>query len=652
MNAAAPADSATSLDQRIRAEQIRLLYAQAPLGAVASLLVALILALALWEAAPRAVLSIWLALLETTILVRLMLVLAFQRRAWDATGPLDAWANRYAWACAANGVGWGGCVVLLALAPSLVYETFIALILGGVLMGGVLTMTPVLSAYLAYALPLALPPVLWLFFQDDPLRVAMGASGILYLLLALGAAHRYHQTLTQSLRLALDNLGLAQSFAKAKEQAEEISRRLTEQQAALRGGVQAMRELYGVISTPRRRPGEQIQAMLAMGCQRFGLAVGILSHIEGERYEIVQAITPDGSLASGDCFALGDTYCRETLRAAEPLAFEHASAGPERQHPCYRRFGLEAYLGTPVRVGGQYYGTLNFSDVQPRPTPFTTVDRELIQLMAQWVGGALEQEQMAAAAQRQQTLLAHASRLNTLGEMASGLAHEINQPITAITLYSEVGLARLQQATAEPAALRETLEKIAAQSARAQAIIQQVRHFARQSKPQYAAVRIDELFGDIADFLSLEARRRHVQLRQDLAPNLPPALADALQVQQVILNLVRNAVDAIAASEGPRIIIVSARQDQSFIKLAVRDTGPGVAPDLLGQLPHPFFTTKADGLGLGLSISQSIVEAHGGRLWATPNSDGPGVTFHFTLPVATRASSCEHPAGALSLETG
>ncbi|MDV7402587.1 hypothetical protein RZS08_64795, partial [Arthrospira platensis SPKY1] len=100
-------------------------------------------------------------------------------------------------------------------------------------------------------------------------------------------------------------------------------------------------------------------------------------------------------------------------------------------------------------------------------------------------------------------------------------------------------------------------------SARAQAIIQQVRHFARQGKPQYAAVRIDELFGDIADFLSLEARRHHVRLRQDLAPNLPPALADALQVQQVILNLVRNAVDAIADSQGPRAIVVSARQDQA-----------------------------------------------------------------------------------------
>ena len=647
-----PDPAVDPLDLRIRAEQVRLLYAQAPLGTIASLLIAPMLALALWEVAPRAVLLIWLALLEAVILIRLLLTLVFQRRAPNETGPLDAWATRYVWACAASGVGWGGCVVLLALAPSLVYEAFIALILGGVLMGGVLTMTPVLSAYVAYALPLALPPVLWLLLQDDPLRVAMGASGILYLLLALGTAHRYHQTLTQSLRLALDNLGLAQASARAKEHAEEISRRLVEQQAELRGGVQAMRELYEVISTPRRRPGEQIQAMLAMGCQRFGLTVGILSHIEDERYEIVQAIAPDGSLAPGDCFALAETYCRETLRAEEPLAFERASAGPGRQHPCYRRFGLEAYLGAPVRVGGRCYGTLNFSDVHPRPTPFTTVDRELIQLMAQWVGGALEQEQMAAAAQKQQTLLAHASRLNTLGEMASGLAHEINQPITAITLYSEVGLARLRQAPTEPADLRETLEKIAAQSARAQAIIQQVRHFARQGKPQYAAVRVDELLDDIADFLSLEARRHHVQLRQDLAPNLPPALADTLQVQQVILNLVRNAVDAIADSQGPRAIIVSARQDQSFIQLAVRDTGSGVAPDLLGQLPHPFFTTKADGLGLGLSISQSIVEAHGGRLWATPNADGPGVTFHFTLPVATRASACEPPVAALSLETG
>lgn len=618
--------------QRILSEQVQLLYAQAPLSAVASLIIAPLLALVAWDVLPRPVLIIWLALLETSILVRLALTFAFQRRS-PPDADMERWVARYTWACTASGVCWGGCALLLALSPSLVYDTFIALILGGVMMGGVFTLAPVLTTYVAYALPLALPPVLWLLLHGDPLRAIMGTTGVLYILLALGAAYRYHHALTRSLRLAQEKTELACSYAAAKQQAEDSHQQLAEQQAALIDSVNAMRTLYAAISIPRRHAGEQIQALLAMGCQRFGLSIGILSHIEGERYEVMQVLTPGGEIGKGDIFALGDTYCRDTLRAQKPLGFEQASTSRQRQHPCYRKFKLEAYLGAPVRVGHQIYGTLNFSSAQPRPTPFTPVDRELIQLMAQWVGGALEQERMAATAQRQQSLLAHTSRLNTLGEMASSLAHEINQPVTAISLYAEAGLTRLQTGAFEPAELQQALEKIAAQSLRVQTIIQHIRHFARQSKPQYTAVGADGLLSDITDFLKLEARRHQVRIRHKIAPNLPLVLADALQIQQVILNLVRNAVDAIGDSEGMRTITVSAQPGQDTVEITVQDTGPGLAPDILGQLLHPFFTTKPDGLGLGLSISQSIIEAHGGRLWATANP-GPGVTFHFTLPVA------------------
>ncbi|MBK8750638.1 MAG: GAF domain-containing protein [Candidatus Competibacteraceae bacterium] len=634
-----PSPTADPATQRIHREQVRLLYAQAPLGAVASLIVAPLLALVAWEVLPHPVLVTWLALLETTILIRLALTFAFQRRS-QPDADMERWAARYTWACTASGICWGGCALLLVLSPSLVYDTFIALILGGVMMGGVFTLAPVLMTYVAYALPLALPPLLWLLLHGDPLRAIMGTTGVLYLLLALGTAYRYHHALTQSLRLAQEKSELACSYAAAKQQAEDSNQQLAEQQAALIDSVAAMRTLYAAISIPRRHPGEQIQALLAMGCQRFGLNIGILSHVEGERYEVMQALAPGGEITQGDVFTLGDTYCRETLRAQQPLGFEQASASHQRQHPCYRKFKLEAYLGAPVRVGSQIYGTLNFSSAQPRPIPFTPVDRELIQLMAQWVGGTLEQEQMAATAQRQQALLAHTSRLNTLGEMASSLVHEINQPITAISLYAEAGLTQLQTGGFEPTDLQQALEKIAAQSIRVQTIIQHIRHFARQSKPQYSAVGADGLISDIADFLKLEARRHQVRIRHKIAPHLPWVLADALQIQQVILNLVRNAVDAIGDSEGMRTITVSAQPAQDAVEITVQDTGPGLAPDMLGQLLHPFFTTKPDGLGLGLSISQSIIEAHGGRLWATANP-GPGVTFHFTLPVAHRVSPPE-----------
>jgi C4-dicarboxylate-specific signal transduction histidine kinase len=128
--------------------------------------------------------------------------------------------------------------------------------------------------------------------------------------------------------------------------------------------------------------------------------------------------------------------------------------------------------------------------------------------------------------------------------------------------------------------------------------------------------------------------------------------ADALQVQQVLLNLVGNAMDAINASPGPeaRTLAISARAEPAGVEIAIQDSGPGLAPDVHDQLLHPFFTTKPDGLGLGLPISQSIIEAHGGRLWATPNARH-GVTFHFTLPIASAAAPPEGVAVALSLDT-
>jgi C4-dicarboxylate-specific signal transduction histidine kinase len=630
----------------IYTEQVRLLYVQAPLSALASFLISPLLAFVLWPALSHHAVVAWLIALEVTVIIRLGLIVAFQRDPHPDQTAVQ-WAERYIWACAASGICWGSCIFLLALSPSLVYQVLIALFLGGMLMEGALTMTPVLTAYIFYALPLALPTLLWLLLQADFIQSVMGSAGILYLLLALGTCYRFHQTLARSLMLVNDNQRLAQSFATAKEHAEKTNQQLAEQQAALQDSVDALREFYRVISTPRRHLNEQIQAVLAMGHRHFNLAIGVLARIENQHYEVVQAIAPDSEIVRGDVFALSDAYCQETLRIQAPCSFERIAAeGWWRTHLKLR---LETYLGTPVEVAGETYGTLSFADFQPHFKPYSTVDHELIQLMARWVGTILEQERMATAAQRQHTLLAHASRLNILGEMASSLAHEINQPITAIALYTETCLARLQSNSLNPAEIRAALEKIATQSARTNTIIQHIRRFARQGIPQYLTVRIKDLLDDIDDFLHLEIRRHQVQLKKAIPPELPLVMADPLQVQQVILNLIHNAVDAMSANEGSRTITIFAKLDREAVEIGVKDNGPGVAPDVFDQLLHPFFTTKPDGLGLGLSISQSIVEAHCGRLWATPNH-GPGVTFHFTLPLANRATMPDLARTDFSLE--
>ena len=182
MNTVEQRPAAGSLAQRILAEQVRLLYAQAPLDTTASFLIAPMLVLIYWDVVPHAILLIWLALLETTILIRMVLIAAF-RRASNLDADASHWARRYTWACAISGTCWGGCLILLILFPSLVYQSLTALVLGGVLMGSAPTMASVLITYVAYVLPLILPSVLWLLLQDDPLHITMGTTGILYLLL-------------------------------------------------------------------------------------------------------------------------------------------------------------------------------------------------------------------------------------------------------------------------------------------------------------------------------------------------------------------------------------------------------------------------------------------------------------------------------------
>lgn len=641
-------DLAVALDRRVRTEQIRLLYAQAPLGVAAGLLIAPLLALLIQHYFLLSHLLIWLFLLELSYLGRLALSIVFQRHA-RANHP-EPWATAYAGACAINGACWGGCVLLLAQSPAPWADWCILMILGAVLLGAIFSLSASLTVYTAYALPLSLPSILWLLLQPEAIQVTIGVVSLIYLLLALATAWRLHQTLCHSLQLAAENLTLAHCFAQAKEQTEANNQKLSRQRTALRDCVQAMRALHQVISTPHRHTAERIEALLAMGCARFGLSVGLLSRANGEHCEITHRIVLEPTITPDTLFWLAEAYCGKTLRVQAPLHFTHAPASRDGQHSTDPNFRLESYLGAPVYVDGRIYGALGFAGSMPR-APFTAAERGLVQLMAQWVGSVLKQERMAETAQQQQVLLAHASRLQSLGEMASGLVHEINQPVTAIALYAEAGLSQARSQQLGLGDAREILEKILTQSGRATALVQRIRHFARQSKPHYATIHISAILEDMASFLRLETRRHQVDLRCAIAPDLPLVRADVLQVQQVILNLVRNALEAMAnlAGSPTSCIMISAQTAVHEVIIAVRDSGAGLSPDALEALPRPFFTTKPDGLGLGLAISQSIIEAHGGRLWATANQVGPGVTFCFSLPTVDATISRLETAQPLAL---
>jgi signal transduction histidine kinase len=248
-----------------------------------------------------------------------------------------------------------------------------------------------------------------------------------------------------------------------------------------------------------------------------------------------------------------------------------------------------------------------------------------------------ERAEAGIRASKHQAELAHAARLSTLGGMAAGLAHEINQPLSAIVTYARGCARRLRGGDLESDALLEIVESIAAQALRAAAVLRRIRDFVRHHELPRERVDLAHLVREAVRFADVEAQQLGVALQVEPSSTLLEVEVDVVQIEQVILNLVRNAFEATTSRLGAtREVTIRSLGTAGGAEVTVSDTGPGVPPELMGRLFEPFFTTKRDGLGLGLSISRSIVEAHGGKLWAVPNSPR-GTTFHLELP---------HPRGA------
>ncbi len=238
--------------------------------------------------------------------------------------------------------------------------------------------------------------------------------------------------------------------------------------------------------------------------------------------------------------------------------------------------------------------------------------------------------------QRQEQLI-HSGRLMVIGEMASTLSHELNQPLTAIANYAGVCLRRMAGPRQEPAPLRDIVEKIRVQALRAGEIVWRIRDFVRKRETERLPTAIGTLIRETAALAEIEARISEVMIELAVAEGLPPVLADRLQIEQVLLNLIKNAMEAMQGVEGERWLQVAARAGEAGeIEISVSDTGHGLPDRVAMDIFTPFYTTKANGMGLGLAISRSIVEAHGGRLWATPNP-AAGTTFRFTLRLADEA---------------
>jgi PAS domain S-box-containing protein len=296
------------------------------------------------------------------------------------------------------------------------------------------------------------------------------------------------------------------------------------------------------------------------------------------------------------------------------------------------REGLHAAFAFPILLGGDVLGVIEFFSHERRQP-----DQDLLNMMAtigSQIGQFIERQRAEAALHHAQAELAHVTRVATLGELTTSIAHEVNQPLAAVVTNGNACMRWLSREPPNLEEAREAVRRIIRDGHRAGEVIARMRALVRKAGPQKARLAINGVIAEVIALADSELRRHGVALHTDLAAELPPVLGDRIQLQQVLLNLLLNGMEAMrAVTDRPRALIVRSQPEEAAaIRVAVQDAGVGIDSQDLDRIFTAFVTTKPEGLGMGLAISRSIIEAHGGRLWATPNA-GPGATVQFTLPL-------------------
>jgi signal transduction histidine kinase len=330
------------------------------------------------------------------------------------------------------------------------------------------------------------------------------------------------------------------------------------------------------------------------------------------------------------------------IRTAQPVICNHLSSDP-RFAPWRARAeenGLKSSVALPLLTDGSAIGGLMvYSD------ELDAFDEKESELLAQAAadlshGVALLRSRVArqaaeAALKQTEAELGRVARVTAMGELTASIAHEVNQPLAAVVTYGNAGLRWLSANPPNFGEVREALSRIVRDGNRASDVIARIRALLNKSEPVARRLDVNDVVREIVALTQGEAERRGASLRTGLAVDLPAVTGDRVQLQQLLLNLMINALDAMnGIANRPRVVrIRTTALERKSILVAVEDSGAGLDPEQAGRLFEAFYTTKPDGLGMGLSISRSIVEAHGGRLWAEPNEGGPGATFQFTLPV-------------------
>ena len=336
--------------------------------------------------------------------------------------------------------------------------------------------------------------------------------------------------------------------------------------------------------------------------------------------------------------ALGPTGT--ALRTAQPVACNELSSNPMfvSWRARAEAFGLKSLVSLPLIVDGIAIGGLVIYSEEP--AAFDEKETELLQQAATDLAHgvtllrtSLARQRAEEALKKTQEELGRVARVTTMGELTASIAHEVNQPLAAVVTNGNACLRWLSIEPPDFDEARSAVQRIVRDGNRASEVIARIRTLLKKGEPVARALDVNDMIREIAAVTQSEVDRRGADLRMDLTASLPEVTGDRVQLQQILLNLIINALDAMGAiADRPRIVRICTKAiEPKSVLVAVEDSGVGLDPERAARLFDAFYTTKPEGLGMGLSISRSIVEAHGGRLWATAN-EGPGATFQFTLP--------------------
>ncbi len=309
---------------------------------------------------------------------------------------------------------------------------------------------------------------------------------------------------------------------------------------------------------------------------------------------------------------------------------------PTRMRERYQA-AFAAYVGQPDLLPMRYHAVAVHRDGHDVPVEISVFPLQTgtAFMICAFVRDLTELRRAEELGRQLEAELAHVTRLATLGEMVSGIAHELNQPLAAIVNYAEVCAALVERPTeSSQEELSDAIRRIGAQGIRAAQIIRRLRSLAQRGKPVRSDEQVATLVNDVLGLVEAELQQNSIQIDTHLEP-VPRVNVDRIQIQQVVLNLVRNAIDVLAdCNSKQRVITIESQPaDRGFVEVTVGDNGPGIEPPTAEKIFDAFYTTKPDGMGMGLAISRTIVEFHDGRMWVATNPTG-GVTFHFTVPSA------------------